>query len=133
MKHKNNIIGFLESLGFETTFSSDAFSNHLHSEGSARIDIMYIDGSTADEIFKSTKNRLLFKDIRLPVVSAEHLIAMKLFAIQNNPERKFKDLADIKEILKYAECNKHDVREYFKKYGQYEYYKELNQGSIDDK
>lgn len=56
-EYKSKIIGFLESLGFEMTFSSDAFSNHLHHIGSVRIDIMYIDGATANEIFKSTTNR----------------------------------------------------------------------------
>ena len=128
---KEKIINYLESLGFETTFSSNAFSNHLHPVSSVRVDIMYVEGRTADDIFNSTENRLIFKDLELPVVSAEHLVAMKLFAIQNNPERKFKDFADIKEILKHTTYNKKTVQEYFKKYGQESYYNEIR-GEINE-
>jgi hypothetical protein len=125
INYQKKIITFLESLGFETTFRSNAFSNHLHSIGSVRIDIMYVEGITADDIFNSTKNRLILNDIMLPVVSAEHLVAMKLFAIKNNPDRKFKDLSDIKEILSHTTYNKKTIKKYFKKYGQDEYYDEI--------
>jgi Nucleotidyl transferase AbiEii toxin, Type IV TA system len=124
-EYKTKVIKYLESLGFETIHSSDAFSNHLHPIGSVRIDIMYVDPSTADAIFKETQRRLVLKDLELPVVSAEHLIAMKLFAVQSNPERRFKDFADIREILKHATCDMRKVREYFRKYGQESYYKEI--------
>lgn len=125
IEYKNKIIKYLESLGFETTFSSNAFSNHLHAIGSVRVDIMYVEGTTANDIFKSTENRLILNDLELPVVSVEHLIAMKLFAIQNNPERKYKDFSDIKEILRHTTYNKQVVREYFQKYGQEAYYNEI--------
>lgn len=125
IEYKNKIIKYLESLGFETTFSSNAFSNHLHAIGSVRVDIMYVEGTTANEIFTSTENRLILNDLELPVVSVEHLIAMKLFAIQNNPERKYKDFSDIKEILRHTIYNKRVVREYFQKYGQEAYYSEI--------
>ena len=124
-ENREKIINYLESLGFETTFSSNAFSNHIHPVSSVRVDIMYIKGKTADNIFNSTENRLIFKELKLPVVSAEHLIAMKLFAIQNNPERKYKDFADIKEILKHTTYNKKTVQEYFIKFEQESYYNEI--------
>ena len=124
-KYQKKIITFLESLGFETTFSSNAFSNHLHPIDSVRVDIMYVEGITANNIFSATQDKLIFKGVRLPVVSVEHLVAMKLFAIQNNPERKFKDFADIKEILCHSTYNKEAVKEYFHKYGQEEYYEEI--------
>jgi len=124
-EYKDKIITHLESLGFETTFSSSAFSNHIHSVGPVRVDIMYIEGSTAEEIFKATEKRIILKDLSLPVVSPEHLIAMKLFAIQNNPDRKFKDLADIKEIVGHTEVNKETVLSYFKKYGMEPLYNEV--------
>jgi predicted nucleotidyltransferase len=125
IEFKNKVIGYLESLGFETTFSSEAFSNHVHPVGAVRVDIMYVEAETAETIFNAVENRLVSKDLKLPVVSPEHLIAMKLFAIQNNPERKFKDLADIKEILEHTTCKMELVREYFKKYGQESYYDEI--------
>ena len=86
---------------------------------------MYIEGATAAKIFSSTENRLILNGLELPVVSAEHLVAMKLFAIQNNPDRKFKDLADIKEILRNTKYNKKRIKEYFVKYGQESYFDEI--------
>ena len=128
LKYKEKTVAYLESLGFETIFSSDAFSNHLHAIDSVRVDVMYVEGETADNIFKSTEKRLIFKDLELPVVSPEHLVAMKLFAIKNNPERKYKDLADIKEILHNTAYNEEIVKGYFKKYEQESYYDELAGG-----
>lgn len=125
IKNREKTIRYLESLGFETTFSSRAFSNHLHPIDSVRVDIMYIEGATAGEIFGSTENRLIFNGIELPVVSAEHLVAMKLFAIQNNPDRKYKDLADIKEILRHTKCNRKTIKKYFIKYGQESFFDEI--------
>ena len=125
IEYKNRIIEFLESLGFETTFHSNAFSNHLHAIGGVRVDIMYVEGTTAEDIFTSTEKRLILNNLEVPVVRAEHLIAMKLFAIQNNPERKYKDFADIKEILRHARYDKKIVWEYFRKYGQESYYNEI--------
>ena len=126
VENRSKVTAYLESLGFETIFSSDAFSNHLHPIDSIRVDIMYVEGATADTVLGSTEKRMVFHDLELPVVSPEHLIAMKLFAIQNNPERKFKDLADIKEILHHATYDKRIVKEYFRKYGQESYYNELS-------
>jgi len=125
LEYRDLVISYLESLGFTTIFKSNAFSNHLHAVGSVRIDIMYVEGKTAKEILKSTENRFVFRDLELPVVSPTHLIAMKLFAIQNNPHRKFKDFSDIKEILLHTKPDKKVVREYFKKYGQESYYEEI--------
>ncbi len=56
-----------------------------------------------------------------------HLVAMKLFAIQSNPDRKFKDLADIKEILKHTKYNKKKIQNYFVKYGQESYFDEITE------
>jgi predicted nucleotidyltransferase len=127
VKNKSKVIDYLESLGFETTFSSKAFSNHLHPVGSTRVDIMYVEGITAEMIFKKIEKRLVLKELKLPVVHPEHMVAMKLFAIQNNPDRKFKDLADIKEIVKHTNCNKKTLHEYFKKYGQEFYFHEITE------
>lgn len=127
VKNKGKVISFLESLGFETIFSSNSFSNHVHPVGSARVDIMYVKGATADEIFNKTEHRLVFKDLKLPTVSPEHIVAMKLFAIQNNPERKLRDLADIKEIVRLTNCNKETIKEYFRKYNLESYYNDITE------
>jgi hypothetical protein len=126
IQNKIKIISYLESLGFETTNSTSSFSNHVHSIGLTQIDFMYIEGKTADEILSSVQHRSVFHELKLPVVSPEHLVALKLFALQNNPERKLKDLDDIRELLKCTDYNHEVVRDYFKKYGQESLYNEIS-------
>lgn len=113
---------FLDTLGFETTHCSSAFSNHIHPVGSLAVDIMYVDGTTADDIFAATNRKLIFKDVVVPIVSAEHLIAMKLFAAGSSPQRKLKDLADVRELIKNAAVDMAFVKKCFIKNGLEAYY-----------
>ena len=125
IEYQKRIIEYLESLGFETLNRSDGFSNHLHPLGSMRIDLVYIGDETADIVFNSTKKKLVLEHFELPVVSPEHLIALKLFAIQNDPGRKFKELADIKEIVHLTDIDMDTIQLFFKKYGLERYYNEI--------
>lgn len=124
LKDQKRIQTYLESLGFETLSLNHAFSNHKHVIGSVKVDIMYVENATAEAIFKATKPALLFKGLKLPVVSMEHLVAMKLFAFHNNPERK-KDLIDIEEMLKRNPFNKNSILKHFSKYGMEQYFEEI--------
>lgn len=124
-EYQNKIVGYLESLGFGTLNRSEGFSSHLHTIGSIRIDMVYIEGETADNVFNDSNKRLIFKDMELPVASPEHLIALKLFAIHNEPTRKYKELADIREIFQLTNVDKKTVHTYFKKYGLEDYYDEI--------
>lgn len=124
-KYQDSIVSHLESLGFETLNRSEGFSNHLHPVGPVRIDLVYIDDQTADIVLGSAVKKVIFDDLDIPVVSAEHLIALKLFAISNDPGRKFKELADIKEIFERSDLDRKTVRDYFIKYGLEEYYEEI--------
>lgn len=125
IEDQNKVIPYLESLGFETIHSSDAFSNHRHPLGGVCVDIMYLEGTTADAIFRKTERKVLFEQITIPVVSAEHLIAMKLFAAKNNEHRRLKDLSDIMEIISSVNIDKNIVKQYFNQFGLSEYYKEI--------
>ena len=125
IEHQNKIIGYLESIGFETLNRSEGFSNHFHPVGTVRMDLVYIGGETADIILKSANKRLIFEGLEIPVVSPEHLVALKLFAIRNDPGRKYKEFADIKEIFQLTNMDKDVIRMYFKKYGLEEYYNEV--------
>ncbi|MEW5768395.1 MAG: nucleotidyl transferase AbiEii/AbiGii toxin family protein [bacterium] len=125
IEYQKRIVEYLESLGFKTLSLSEGFSCHLHPLGSIRIDLVYIDDKTAHIIFKSTKKKPIFVDFELPVISPEHLIALKLFAIQNDPNRKYKELADIKEVFHLTNLDRDTVRLLFKKYGLENYYDEI--------
>jgi hypothetical protein len=131
IEFQKKAISYLESLGFRTVHCSDAFSNHVHPIGEMRVDLMYLEKDTADIIFKAVQKRVLFEDLKIPVVSAEHLIAMKLFAAKHNGERRLKDLSDIKEIIAAVNIDKSSIRKYFKQYGLERYYKDI-EGKSDE-
>jgi hypothetical protein len=116
---------YLVSIGFETIFDNPAFTNHLHPLGQVRVDIMYIEGKTADEVFSAVEEKVLFEGVAVKVVSPEHLIAMKLFAARNNPDRRLRELADIKELVARAGCDDGALREYLATYGFEDHYDEI--------
>ena len=116
-KSQSKIVVYLESIGFETTHSSDSYSNHLHPIGSLRVDFVYVDDTTAEKIFRETNQAAIFKNISVPVVKAEHLVDMKLFAAKNAPERRLRELADIKELVKAARIDNALLKQLFEKHG----------------
>ena len=125
-KDQKKIIINLESLGFETLYSSTGYSNHLHPlSGLGRIDFVYVKGDTAESIFKEAVRILLFDNLTVPVVRPEHIVALKVFAMKNDPDRALREMADIKELLSLPEINLQEVREYFEKYGQMERYYDI--------
>ena len=125
IENQEKIVKYLELLGFETLHVSDGFSNHLRKADYARVDFVYVDKDTAAEIYGSAKRKVVLNNIELPVVSPEHLIAMKLFAVKNDPGRIHKEFADIKELINLTNPDKSVIRGYFKKYGQEKYYNEI--------
>jgi len=125
-KDQKKIIVNLESLGFETLYSSTGYSNHLHPlSGLGRIDFVYVKGDTAESIFKEAVRILLFDNLTVPVVRPEHIVALKVFAMKNDPDRALREMADIKELLNLPEINLQEVQKYFKKYGQMERYYDI--------
>jgi len=120
-EYQNRIIEYLESLGFETLNRSEGYSNHLHPIGTMKIDLVYVRDETANIIFGSAQKKIIFENLELPVVSPEHLIALKLFAAHNDPTRKYKEFADIKEVISLTEVDENDIRKYFQKYDLEEY------------
>ena len=126
--YQDRIIAYLESLGYETIYRSAGFSNHVHPLANlGRIDFIYVEGETGDIIFSEARSLLVLDDLWVPVVKAEHLIALKVFAMKNDPERSFREMADLQFLLKLPELDLEEVRGYFEKYGQVEKYDELTQ------
>jgi len=131
IEFQKKVLLFLESLGFETTHCSSAFSNHIHPIGTLRFDVMYLEKDTADIIFGNTRKAVLFDNVEIPVISPEHLIAMKLFSAKHDETRRLKDLADIQEIITHTKMKKNAVQDYFKHYGLEPYYKEIREKDDD--
>ena len=125
---QERVVRFLESLGYETLYRSKGFSNHVHPLASlGRVDFVYVEGETADKLFSGTKRIMISETISVPVVRPEHLIALKIFAMKNDPERTFREMADIQQLLNLTSqsVDIDEVKGYFEKYGQLEKFYEL--------
>ena len=126
IEDQQKIIRHLESLGYETLYRSRGFSHHLHPLSRlGRIDFVYVAGDTADVLFSATRILLLLDEISIPVVKLEHLIALKVYAMQNDPDRTFQEMADIQHLMRVPGIDRDEVRGYFAKFGQLEKYDEL--------
>jgi hypothetical protein len=121
-----DLIGLMESLGYETLHASEGFSNHLHSATEfGRVDFIYVDGDTAKRLFASCRLMPWTDDRTISVPSPEHLIAMKVHAIKNDASRLHKELADIQHLMKLPDVRSENVRRYFETAGLLKHYHDL--------
>ena len=124
--HRRELIDFLAAAGFETLFSSAGYSNHLHPDPSlGRVDVIYVRGRTRETVFREARLLPGPGGSPIPVPRPEHLAAMKVQAIRNDPTRTFGDLADIGFLLRLPGVDRAEVRSYFVKHGMGDRYVEL--------
>jgi hypothetical protein len=124
------LIAFLESLGYETLHSSGGYSNHLHAlPALGRIDCIYVEGATADRLFEGAKELATFQGIRVRVPRPEHLCAMKVLAMKNDPSRALQEMADVQRLLELPEIDEGEVRGYFERHGLLEAFHEIKKRS----
>jgi len=90
-----------------------------------RIDFVYVGGETSQRLFGSTRIMPVMEGISLAVPRAEHLAAMKIQAMKNDPERTFQEMADILFLLRLPGIDEDEVRGYFEKQGMIEKYYEI--------
>lgn len=125
---QDSVIGFLEESGYETLHRSSGYSNHFHPEEAlGRIDFIYVSGRTAETIFNNAAITLKIGDQPFPVPRPEHLAAMKIQAMKNDPSRTFQELADIQFLLSLPDIDHQIIREHFKRHGLLEKYNELQE------
>jgi hypothetical protein len=119
------LVAFLESLGYETLYHSEGYSNHVHAlEALGRVDCIYVGEPTASQLFEQgTTATLAGRRIRVP--KPEHLAAMKVLAMKNDPTRVFQDMADLQHILGIPGVDVEEIRGYFERYGLLEKYDEI--------
>lgn len=112
------LVAFLEAQGYETLYRSAGFSNHLHADTAlGRVDLVYVDPETARRLFAGCEPRLELGTRTALVPRAEHLAAMKVQAMKNDPSREFQDLADVQALLRLPGIDATLVRGYFEKAG----------------
>jgi hypothetical protein len=124
------LVPFLESLGYETLHVSAGYSNHLHPDFSlGRVDFVYVSGETSRRLFDACRPLLAMTDVTAPVPRPEHLAAMKVQAMKNDPRRRLRELADIQFLLGLPGVNAGEIRGYFERAGLLDRYDELERPS----
>jgi hypothetical protein len=115
---QRKLIAFLEGFGYETLHASSGYSNHLHRDvAMGRLDFVYVSGDTSRLLFGSARKLLVLGEMSIPVPRAEHIAAMKIQAMKNDPERTFQEMADILFLMQLPDINKLEIREYFERQG----------------
>jgi hypothetical protein len=115
---QERLVAFLESLGYETLHRSAGYSNHLHPDDEwGRLDILYVDERTSRSLFAGARDFAPDGVRALKLPRPEHLVAMKVHAVKNDPSRTLKDLSDVRELLRVTDVDEAQVRAYFEKAG----------------
>jgi Nucleotidyl transferase AbiEii toxin, Type IV TA system len=120
------LLRFLDGLGYERLHVSTGYSNHLHRDAAlGRLDFIYVDEATGETLFGQARRIELFPGQTVAVPRPEHLAAMKVAAIHNDPSRTFKDLADVQFLLSLPGIDEDLIRAQFERYGMKEKFDEL--------
>lgn len=120
------LIEFLEGLGYRTLYVSSGYSNHAHADPAmGRVDFVYVRGRTREQLFAACRRLPVIGELVLPVPRPEHLAAMKVQAMKNDPDRTFQELADIRYLLGLPETDGEQVRAQFERHGMLDRYDDL--------
>ena len=123
---QSRLIPFLEGRGYETLHRSSGYSNHLHEDPAlGRLDFVYVSGETSQLLFSTAKKTLRMGDLSIPVPRPEHLAAMKIQALKNDPTRTFQEMADIQFLMGLPGVDEAEIRSYFERKGLLGIYDEI--------
>ncbi len=115
---QDELIGELERRGYETLHRAEGYSNHLHSDADlGRVDFVYVNRSTAEQLFASTTKVEILPGFEVQVPKPEHLAAMKIRALKNDPRRQRQDLADISQLMTLTNADSGEIEGYFEALG----------------
>ena len=123
---RDELLRFLDGLGYERLHASSGYSNHLHPEAArGRLDFIYLNARTSEVLFGGARRVTLFPGVDVLVPRAEHLAAMKVLAMKNDPSRTFGDLADLQFLLGLPGVDRKEIRGYFEKHGLLERFHDI--------
>jgi hypothetical protein len=120
------LVAFLESLGYETLHRSEGYSNHVHPLADlGRVDFVYVDVDTSRRLLGGGGRTLRLGGHEVPVPRPEHLAAMKIHAMRNDPSRTLQEMADVQFLLRLPGIDEEEIRRYFERAGLLERYREI--------
>lgn len=123
---QDSVIRFLESLGYRTLHRSTGYSNHEHPDETwGGVDVVYVREPTSTALFEATRSLEGPGGLTVPVPIPDHLIAMKVVAMKNDPKRTFQDMADIQFLLSVPGVDRDQIRVQFEKHGLGDRFREL--------
>jgi len=123
---QGRLVPFLERLGYKTLHVSSGYSNHVHSDPAmGRLDFVYVSGDTSRQLLGSARKLQVLGEISVAVPRPEHLAAMKIQAIKNDPERTYQEMADIQFLLRLPGINEEEIKGYFEKQGLLDRFDEI--------
>lgn len=112
------LVAFLEVAGYQTLHRSAGYSNHLHADPErGRVDLVYLRGDTSRRVFEQARvfRGPAGRPIRVP--RPEHLAAMKVQAMRDDPSRTFQEMADLRALLARPDTDRDEVRAHFERHG----------------
>lgn len=116
----------LEELGYETLHRSAGYSNHAHDDPAmGRVDLVYVRDETAEKLFAARREVPGPAGRTIAIPSPEHLAAMKVLAMKNDPARTFQELGDIRHLIAVAGADREEIRRQFARHGLENRYREL--------
>ncbi|HYH44928.1 MAG TPA: hypothetical protein VEG34_04535 [Thermoanaerobaculia bacterium] len=123
---QDSLVSWLEARGYRTLHRSSGYSNHSHPDAArGDLDFVYVQGETADKLFASCRKARGPGGREAPVPSPEHLAALKVFSLKNDPDRAFRDQEDLRFLLHLPGVDQGKIRSYFERHGLGERFKEI--------
>lgn len=126
---QDRLVPHLEAAGYRTLHRSAGYSNHLHTDVAlGRLDFVYVGGETSRRLFDECREAVFGgRTVRVP--RPEHLAAMKVQAMKNDPDRRLQDLADVRFLLSVPGVDGQEVRGYFERAGLLRDFDEIHPAS----
>ncbi|HRC86483.1 MAG TPA: hypothetical protein PK413_12815, partial [Thermoanaerobaculia bacterium] len=129
-KIQQRLVAFLESRGYRTLHCSSGYSNHLHDDPLlGRLDFVFVDPETAEKLFAATRWLKGPHERPIPVAAPEHLVAMKVMALKNDPSRSELERADLRFLLRQPGVDLDYARSLFARHGLEATYDELREAT----
>jgi hypothetical protein len=115
---QDDLIRFLEAHGYQTRHRSTGYSNHSHPDPRwGNLDFVYIGGETSRSLFAALRTLAGPREIMIPLPKPEHLAALKVLAMKNEPDRTFQDMADIRFLMNLPGVDRREIKRHFERHG----------------